>query len=442
MKHKILMLIVLLNLNLIHAQTGIGERIKERTKSSTTNRVENKADETVDKTLNKIEEGIGNIFKKKDKKQKKSDQKKSASSKSVTFDPINTKTDKEGNTNYSAFKNFDFIPGENVLFFDDFSNGLNQWNKVTWDEWEEKHKGMIVSSAVANGNWYYMPRKGTSQPKGLKTLPNQFTLEYDFFVDEEVSENEGGIINIFVKEKGLNINEYSFYFDRSPQIKLDLKPKGDLLYLDAFREYGYTAGIDNSDRIYQDLKKNYWKPNQVHRVSISRNGPHVKMYINQDLLIDLPNALPSNENYTLLLSNNLWISGYYISNVRVATGFPQPAKEFKAKKTFITQNIHFDVNSDIIKPTSYHVLKEIAASIQQQNGNIKIVGHTDSDGNAQNNMTLSQKRASSVKRALVNEFGIDTNRLLTDGKGQTQPLNKNSNASEKAMNRRVEFIIQ
>ncbi len=442
MKHKILMLIVLLNLNLIHAQTGIGERIKERTKSSTTNRVENKADETVDKTLNKIEEGIGNIFKKKDKKQKKSDQKKSASSKSVTFDPINTKTDKEGNTNYSAFKNFDFIPGENVLFFDDFSNGLNQWNKVTWDEWEEKHKGMIVSSAVANGNWYYMPRKGTSQPKGLKTLPNQFTLEYDFFVDEEVSENEGGIINIFVKEKGLNINEYSFYFDRSPQIKLDLKPKGDLLYLDVFREYGYTAGIDNSDRIYQDLKKNYWKPNQVHRVSISRNGPHVKMYINQDLLIDLPNALPSNENYTLLLSNNLWISGYYISNVRVATGFPQPAKEFKAKKTFITQNIHFDVNSDIIKPTSYHVLKEIAASIQQQNGNIKIVGHTDSDGNAQNNMTLSQKRASSVKRALVNEFGIDTNRLLTDGKGQTQPLNKNSNASEKAMNRRVEFIIQ
>ncbi|WP_334113234.1 OmpA family protein, partial [Paucihalobacter sp.] len=317
---------------------------------------------------------------------------------------------------------------------------LNQWNKVTWDEWEEKHKGLITTSNVAPGNWYYMPRKGTTQPKGLKTLPNQFTLEYDFFVDNEVSEHEGGIMNIIVKEKGLNINEYSYHFDRSPQIIMDLKPKDDLLYLAAFREYGYTDGIEQSNRIFEEIKENYWRPNQVHRVSLSRNGAHLKIYVNQDLMMDLPNALPLNESYTLLLCNNLWASGYYISNVRVATGFPQPTNEFKSKKTFITQSIHFDVNSDVIKPSSYHVLKEIASSIQNLNGNILIVGHTDNDGSAQHNLELSQKRAASVKRALVNEFGIDATRLTTDGKGLSEPLNRNSNASEKALNRRVEFI--
>ena len=98
------------------------------------------------------------------------------------------------------------------------------------------------------------------------------------------------------------------------------------------------------------------------------------------------------------------------------------------------------MNSDVIRPNSYTILKQIAESIQSIDGNIKIVGHTDSDGNDTDNLVLSQKRAESVKRALVNEFGIDANKLSTEGKGESVPLNKNTNALEKAQNRRVEFI--
>jgi len=69
-----------------------------------------------------------------------------------------------------------------------------------------------------------------------------------------------------------------------------------------------------------------------------------------------------------------------------------------------------------------------------------IVGHTDSDGDDAANMDLSKRRAASVKSALASEFKIDASRMDTDGKGESQPIDKNDNAAGKANNRRVEFI--
>ena len=347
------------------------------------------------------------------------------------------------NPNFSAYKNFDFIAGENLLFFDDFSQGLSQWNLVEWDIHEEEQKGRVVSNTKLGGNWYFMPRKGTSQPKNLKILPKEFTLEYDFFVDEKVSEHEGGLLNIFVQAKNLNINEYSYHFDSSPQIMMEIKPSNDLLYLDVFREYGYTGGIDETAKIFHELKESYWVPNKVYRVSIARKDAQLTLYINQDKVIDLKNALPANENYTLLLCNNLWINGYYISNLRLATGSPQPSKELKEKRLYVTHNIHFAVNSDRIQEASYPILKQVAQALKEQNANkILITGHTDSDGQAQRNLELSQKRAEAVKQILVKEFGIEASKLETEGLGQTQPLADNKTIEGKAKNRRVSFSIK
>jgi OOP family OmpA-OmpF porin len=71
---------------------------------------------------------------------------------------------------------------------------------------------------------------------------------------------------------------------------------------------------------------------------------------------------------------------------------------------------------------------------------VKIVGHTDSDGNEKSNLDLSKRRAASIKNSLTSEFGIDPSRMETDGKGQTQPISDNNTTEGKANNRRVEFI--
>jgi OmpA-OmpF porin, OOP family len=94
-----------------------------------------------------------------------------------------------------------------------------------------------------------------------------------------------------------------------------------------------------------------------------------------------------------------------------------------------------------LKPESYGALKEIAAVLlENPTVRIRIVGHTDSDGEESSNLDLSKKRALAVKQALSNEFKIEASRMDTDGKGESEPLESNKTAVGKANNRRVEFI--
>ena len=108
---------------------------------------------------------------------------------------------------------------------------------------------------------------------------------------------------------------------------------------------------------------------------------------------------------------------------------------------FSTTGIRFNVNSDKLTPDSYGVLKELAAALKKNaDVKIKIIGHTDSDGDDNANMDLSKRRADAVKAALSSEFGIDESRMQIDGMGESKPVAENETPEGKAQNRRVEFI--
>jgi OOP family OmpA-OmpF porin len=107
----------------------------------------------------------------------------------------------------------------------------------------------------------------------------------------------------------------------------------------------------------------------------------------------------------------------------------------------VSYGIYFDVNKDVVKAESYGTLKEISKVLTDNpDVKIKIVGHTDSDGDDKSNLDLSKRRGASVKNVLVKEFGIDAARIETDGKGEGEPIAKNDSGINKALNRRVEFI--
>ncbi len=108
-------------------------------------------------------------------------------------------------------------------------------------------------------------------------------------------------------------------------------------------------------------------------------------------------------------------------------GEPDTRNKLISEGKFSTTGILFDVNSAAIKPESYGSLKDIADVLKDNAGvHVKIIGHTDSDGDATMNLALSKKRAEAVKSALVSEFAIDASRMETDGKGASDPVAANS----------------
>ena len=107
----------------------------------------------------------------------------------------------------------------------------------------------------------------------------------------------------------------------------------------------------------------------------------------------------------------------------------------------VTNDILFDVNSDVIKKESYAIVNQFGDAMAKNPGlRIKITGHTDSDGADAANLTLSQKRAAAVKKYITVNYGIDGGRIETDGRGESQPVAPNTTADGKAKNRRVEFV--
>ena len=113
------------------------------------------------------------------------------------------------------------------------------------------------------------------------------------------------------------------------------------------------------------------------------------------------------------------------------------------KKPVEVYGIYFDFNSDVIKPQSGIVLKQIAGILQKNPGwKLDVSGHTDNIGDDGFNMGLSQRRAAAVKNALVTQYKIAPDRLSTAGYGASRPIADNSTIEGRARNRRVELQRQ
>ena len=111
----------------------------------------------------------------------------------------------------------------------------------------------------------------------------------------------------------------------------------------------------------------------------------------------------------------------------------------------VNLKVEFDVASHAIRPESFGTLTELAHALQSEaikDRAVVIRGHTDSDGEAQQNLALSLRRAEAVKAYLTAGFGIAADRLWVEGWGEAQPLAPNDSATNKQLNRRVEIVCR
>jgi outer membrane protein OmpA-like peptidoglycan-associated protein len=121
---------------------------------------------------------------------------------------------------------------------------------------------------------------------------------------------------------------------------------------------------------------------------------------------------------------------------------PKPKPNLSPERVFkdAYDNLQFEFNKDVIKPSSFPFLDEIVNVLREKEWNLKLEGHTDNKGSADYNLKLSKARANSVKKYLEDK-GIKPTRIEADGFGSTKPIADNSTEEGREKNRRVEFKV-
>lgn len=117
------------------------------------------------------------------------------------------------------------------------------------------------------------------------------------------------------------------------------------------------------------------------------------------------------------------------------------AFDLKKRKKLNLNNLFFDYNSSELLKSSFPELDRVVYFLNNYPiRKIEVSGHTDSIGNPEYNLKLSQRRADAVKNYLVNK-GIDPNILESKGYGQEEPVATNETDEGRQKNRRVELLI-
>lgn len=123
--------------------------------------------------------------------------------------------------------------------------------------------------------------------------------------------------------------------------------------------------------------------------------------------------------------------------VPISADLPEDALAVVVGLSVTLQRRHLEARSH---PPAPDAPSPTAPPSDRDHDGVLVEGHTDSQGNPDHNMDLSQRRAASVVRWL-SAHGVEAERLASSGLGQTRPLRSNITARNRAMNRRVEFHV-
>lgn len=425
------------------AQVGISNRAKQAVKNKVNQKMDEKIDKGIDKSINKMDTIItGNGQK---GKPNNSSGVKTTAPVSVVSNNVNNAS--QTSTAIKANSKFDFVPGEKIIGAEDFSqDAVGDFP----DKWNTNSSGEVVTIDGQKGKWLALKKPGIFYPEFINSLPENFTLEYDIIASNNYSQGSASFeINII---KVSNENDLKIIVNNSGDrfrpsnntngitIKIHPNEYGD-------GSYFYRTIENGSEQLYHSNKQNiFTNANNTTHISIWKQKTRIRMYLNQEKIIDLPKAMTDKYNRIIFSPNYSYNNDedmLYLTNLRLAAGNADTRNKLITEGKFVTHGILFEPGSDKINPQSYGTLKEIAAVLNEnETVKVNIVGHTDSDGDEVGNLTLSKKRAEAVKNTLVNDFSITVSRIQTSGKGETVPIEPNTTQSGKANNRRVEFIKQ
>ena len=326
-----------------------------------------------------------------------------------------------------SYSSYDFVPGDQVLFYEDFSQDNPGDIPALWSS---NGSGEVKTLNIAEGKWFHMNGEDATYcyTKQIDFPPN-FIMEFDFIPDADYL--DGSILTFYQETENKELND-------------ELYPGTGGLHVvigsDLWETKGYN--IDNDEWLEGQGRKATVEREKVNHIIIWIQNRRVRIYHKGEKVLDMGTNIYAGTKF-----NRFRFSGWdrsslpFISNIKITSASPDTRSKLLTGGKLISYGIYFDSGKDVIKPESYASVKEIADILKENPAlKIEITGHTDSDGNDDLNLDLSGRRAISVKNYLVSQFQIDASRIQTAGKGETMPIESNATPQGKAKNRRVEFI--
>jgi flagellar motor protein MotB len=315
------------------------------------------------------------------------------------------------------------------------------------EKWNTNSTGELVTVEGTKSKWLSLSKAGTFMPEFITSLPENFTLEFDLLVNNQFSfystEFKVAMTSLTTPKDFTQWNRFKHKPVTGTEVGFHPTSAGSSSGRTEFEVFNKSTSSEMKNEINTD--QFFAKQNNFAHVSIWRQKQRLRVYLNEEKVWDLPRAMDLAVNYNSLIfymhDFHKAEDRYLISNLRLAVGVPDTRNKLITEGKFVTTGIIFDVNSATIKPESYGTLKAIAQVLQDNvDVRIKIIGHTDSDGDDNTNMNLSKKRSEAVRAILSSDFEINSNRLESDGRGESQPVGDNKTPEGKANNRRVEFV--
>ncbi len=420
-------LMLIIPLSNVSAQS-ILKKIKSKVEQSATEKILDQTDKKVSKSIdNAINAARG--------------EQKSTEEETIKQDKIGTT---EKLSMMKAYSKYDFIPGDSIIYANDFSSeSLGELPTG----WNTNGNSVIMKLEGLNGQWLRIAQKTVNLTDNKKTFGTDFTVEFDAFLQFDFkgwlppSILFGLLASGTLDPAGNHLlsdpkGDKTFYIEVSPL------SNGANTLLESYKKY---ARYFNSPTILLPSAKN-WYGRVVH-VAMQIQKERLRIWINGEKMYDIPKAIPLEGTYNQLffqLSSSPYSDeqiGVYFSNIKIAKGLADARHKLVTEGHFSTTGILFDLGSSVIKSESLGVLKLLGdVLVQNPDIKIKIIGHTDALGDEKTNQLLSEQRAIAIKNSFRSEFGIADNRLEAIGKGETEPVGDNKTKEGMAQNRRVEFI--
>ncbi|WP_430907233.1 OmpA family protein [Maribacter sp. 2-571] len=410
------LLLALLVLGVTHtSEAQLWKKIKQKASE--------KVEEQVDRKIDDVLEGEKKPQKKKDT-EKDTDKERSDSDR-----PENAKTETGTTKNeVEVWRNYKFVPGEKVVFYDDLKREEvgefpSRWDLVSGSAEVVRLNDDNTIMGLATYNNRVTP---LFEKSGY--LSDEFTIEFDVFIDDLSRENNNSWAY------------YNLYFGEDNYREPNEYPNVNL----AFRS-GKTEG-HVGDYTFPLEEVSLGELNGWHHISLSYYKGKFKLYYDEKRIANLPkiNVVPKAfaidfEGHASAGLDDVKIA---IKNIRIAHGGGEMYKRIVSDGSYVTNGILFDSGKATLKKESLGVLNKLTSLMKDNSDwNFLVVGHTDADGDEADNMKLSKARAAAVKAQMI-QNGVAAERITTEGKGEGELLNGNTTPEEKATNRRVEFILK